>query len=157
MMTQMYFVLFFRFFIMAPTRKRFRKITQCLMNLLALDHFYSSANSPIFLVNGRFQSIFCGRAVMKNCQIEKNKVPLIMQPKSNGDVIFSDQTLYIFIKLAQMLCSNCQVFHKPTKTAPSLLITCCNNELIFEGAFLKTLMDGLRSLMNRAKNEIKIS
>ena len=41
-----------------------------------------------------------------------------------------------------MLCSNCQVFHKPTKTAPSLLITCCNNELIFEGAFLKTLMDG---------------
>ena len=67
----------------------YKFFSEFLMNLLALDHFYSSANSPIFLVNGRFQSIFCGRAVMKNCQIEKNKVPL-MQPKSNGDVIFSD-------------------------------------------------------------------
>ena len=60
------------------------------------------------------------------------------------EVYFFRIRLYnIFIKFVQMLyCSNCQVFHKPTKTAPSLLITCCNNELIFEGAFLKTLMDG---------------
>ena len=76
------------------------------------------------------------------------------------EVYFFRIRLYnIFIKFVQMLyCSNCQVFHKPTKTAPSLLITFCNNELIFEGTFLKKNIDGWPQIfkMNRAKNEIKI-